>query len=234
VETDPLRLPVEGRAVTLLVASDMHGSLPGLDWLVSIARQRKPDILVYLGDFVTGGPERFLLEAARDMRELAPNVLLIPGNHDPRESLVRLERECYDGMKLLHKQTAFIKGFSFMGLGGSLPTPKGQSPFEMPEEQLIAPLPALLPADVWVLHHPLRGFNDTTAKGEAMGSTALREAYDEQDPLPRLVLSGHVHDAGGVMRSGPTTFVNPGPLGERSAAWVELAVTETTAGMLEG
>ena len=240
VEVDAVVLPEElreqlkTRRLTMLVGSDLHGSAGGFEWFCAQAVALGPELVVFLGDFITGKPLSFLVEALRDLRNLAPNCYVIPGNWDPREALPLLDTEAFDGMRHLHKHTAFLGGYSFAGLGGSTTTPVGTTPLEMPDEVLAAPLPSLLPADIWLVHNPLRGYRDETAAGAHAGSEELARIYREQDPAPRLVLSGHIHEARGRQDEGPTVFVNPGTLAERQAAWVVLDGEETTVELLEG
>lgn len=222
------------QALTMLVGSDLHESTAGLDWFRAQALAFNPDLVVFLGDFVTGGPLSFIREVLRELRDLAPHCYVIPGNWDPRDALPLIDKEAYDGLRNLHKASAALGGYIFAGLGGSLPTPIKTTPLEMPEELLVAPWESLLPADVWLLHHPLRGFCDRVADGRQVGSEALLLSYRKQDPPPLLVLSGHIHEACGVEEYGSTKFVNPGSLKERRAARLQFSGEQITVELLEG
>jgi len=222
------------QALSMLVGADLHESTGGLDWFRAQALAFKPDMVVFLGDFVTGGPLGFIREVLRELRELAPYCFVIPGNWDPRESLPLIDKEAYDGLRNLHKATAVAAGYIFVGLGGSLPTPVETTPLEMPEDALVAPMPALLPADIWLLHHPLRGYCDRLTTGTRIGSRQLAALYEDQEPPPLLVLSGHIHEAFGVEQNAATTFVNPGSLREMRAAWLKLGGGRIEVELLEG
>jgi len=219
--------------MTILVGSDLHNDEGALEWFCTLAEQHRPDMIAFLGDFVTGGPVSYVREVALTLRPLAEYVLAVPGNHDPRESLVELDIVSIDGFKNLHKQAAWINGFSFAGLGGSIHTPKHAGEFEFDDEGYADGLVACLPADIWVLHNPLKGFLDVMPSGVSLGSESLLKAYREQSLPPQLVLSGHVHAQAGSQRFGPTLFLNPGSLAEGSAALVSLAGTTVMPQMLQ-
>jgi Icc-related predicted phosphoesterase len=195
--------------------------------------------VLFLGDFVTGGPLEFAVEVLRELRMLDCPCFAVPGNWDPRELLIHLDEQAHDGLRNLHKASGFCCGYSFAGLGGSIPTPSHKSPIEAPDDADFAlPLALRLPADVWVLHNPLHGFRDfATAPQTNIGSNSLRMLYDDQADKPRLVVSGHVHEAAGIERGGAedcTLFVNPGPLSQLSAALIKLSGRNATAEMLSG
>lgn len=210
------------RKLNMLVGGDLHNHQRAMRWFYRQAELEQPDLIVFLGDFVNEEPLEFIREICASMRELAPNVLVIPGNHDPRQSLITFEEESYDGLRSLHKSNAFVGGYSFAGLGTSITTPNASSPFEFPDEGFADPLGSMLPADIWVLHNPLAGILDKLADGRSLGSQSLKRLYDEQVDKPLLVISGHVHDAHGMEQQGGTVFVNPGALVDGRAARLTL------------
>ena len=219
--------------LSILVGSDLHNSQAGWDWFVSLAQERPPGCIVFLGDFVNRSPIAFIRQAIKDLHGLAPHIFIIPGNWDPREALVEFDLLAGDGLRNLHKASAYAGGCTFAGLGGSTSTPVGNTPMESPEDGFATPLASCLPAEVWVLHNPVRGFRDKTAGGAHVGSIALRELWDAQDTKPQLVLSGHIHEAYGVQELGGTIFVNPGSLKEMRAVWVELDSSQVSGSIIE-
>ena len=206
------------RKLRMLVGGDLHNHQRAMRWFYRQAEQEQPDLIIFLGDFVNSEPLEFIREICASLRDLAPSVLVIPGNHDPRQSLITFEEESYDGFKSLHKANAFVGGYSFAGLGTSITTPNASSPFEFPDEGFADPLASMLPADIWVLHNPLAGILDALADGRRLGSQSLKKLYEEQPDKPMLVISGHVHDAHGMEQQGGTVFVNPGALVDGRAA----------------
>jgi uncharacterized protein len=222
------------RALRILAAGDLHGSQRGANWLYHQAAQLQPELVLFLGDFVTGGPLDFAVEVLRELRMLGAACFAIPGNWDPREILVPMDEQAYDGLRNLHKASAYMGGYTFAGLGGSISTPSGKTPLEQPDEGFADPLAMRLPADVWVLHNPLRGWRDVSVQHGSVGSQSLRQLYDEQEVQPLLVLSGHIHEARGVDREAGTTFINPGPLSDRVGALIELREAEVEVTLLGG
>lgn len=224
------------RSLRLLLCGDLHGSDKGLAWLYGQAEELEPDLVVFVGDFVTGGPLSFVRDVLATLRELATQAFVIPGNWDPRESLVSMDEASFDGLRNLHKCAAWMQGYSFAGLGGSTPTPHGGSPFECEadDEAFADPLRPYLPADIWILHNPVYGFRDRIVSGANIGSEALLKLFKEQDPAPMLVLSGHVHEARGVDSWRGTTFVNAGPLSQSGAAMIVLTGDEVEVELLGG
>ncbi len=222
------------RELSILVGSDLHNSRPGFEWFCRLAESHRPELIAFLGDIVTKQPLSFVKEVLVSLRGLAPSVFVIPGNWDPRETLVETDAAAYDGLRNLHKHTAMLAGYSFAGLGGSITTPVGDTPFEAPDADFAAALAPLLPADIWLLHNPIYGLRDSTARGEHVGSHALEEQWQLQQPAPLLVLSGHIHEAAGYEQAQGTTIVNPGSMANRSAAVVQLAGNTVAVQMLGG
>jgi Icc-related predicted phosphoesterase len=219
----------------MLVGTDLHNSAEGLNWFARQAGEHRPDLAVCLGDIITGEPMGFLRETLSTLRELAPRSMVIPGNWDPRESLVEMDIAAHDGLVNMHKRTAYHGGYSFAGLGGSATTPIGTTPFETPDEQYAAPLEGLIPADVWVLHNPVYGFRDQPGpEAGNCGSEGLFVFWKRQTPKPLLVLSGHIHEARGTEEAWGTLFVNPGPLADCCAALIRLVGDEVSCELLSG
>lgn len=217
----------------MLVGSDLHNSRPGLDWFCALVEQRRPELIVFLGDFINRQPMLFLREVLGILRALAPACYVIPGNWDPREAPLEIDIAAFDGLRNLHRARAALKGYSFAGLGGSTTTPVGDTPMEGPEAGFAAPLAPLLPADVWLLHNPLYGYRDLAGGRTHVGSQELVALLEAQEQRPLLVLSGHIHEAVGCEQAGGTTFVNPGSLAAKAAAGVTLTGQTVSVELLE-
>ena len=217
-----LRELQQNRRLRVLLGGDLHNRFEAMRWFYRLAEKHQPDLIIFLGDFVNGEPLEFIREICSSLRDLAPFVFIVPGNHDPRQSLITFEEEGYDGLKSLHKSNGFCGGYTFAGLGTSITTPSGESPFEFPDKDFADPLGAMLPADIWVLHNPIDGLLDKLEDGRAMGSKSLRRLFNEQDDKPLLVVSGHVHYSHGREQLGMTTFINPGALLDGRAAVLEM------------
>ena len=113
-----------------------------------------------------------------------------------------------------------VGGRTFVGLGGSNPTPFG-TPFELSEAEIERTLrPVMEPDAILVSHPPPKGVVDVVHSGEHVGSTAVRRIVEEF--RPPLVLCGHIHEARGIATLGPTTIVNPGPARMGHSALVDI------------
>ena len=62
---------------------------------------------------------------------------------------------------------------------------------------------------ILMTHAPSYGILDQIPSGLSVGSPAVKEIVDKYHPI--LALSGHIHEAMGVVEQNGTTFVNPGP-----------------------
>ena len=73
---------------------------------------------------------------------------------------------------------------------------------------------------ILLAHVPPRGMGlDRTFSGAHAGSSAVRKFVEERRPA--LVLCGHIHEARGIEKLGPTTVVNCGHGGVGQYALVE-------------
>lgn len=202
----------------LLVGTDLHNDSKALSWFLSLAEERMPDVLIFLGDFITFQPLSFAKQALRDMSGLAKHVLVIPGNCDQRDILLEADRT--DGIKHIHNRSVIIDGVKFLGKGGSITCPS-PTPFEDKDDTFANSLASLIDGtDVLVLHQPVYGFRDRIGEEKHVGSKSLRGLLDIH--LPKLVLSGHIHEAKGMDVWRGVHFVNPGPLMEMNCAFVNL------------
>ena len=172
-----------------------------------------PDVFVAAGDITNFGPVAYAREL---LSGLPVPSLAVPGNCDPRDLVPVLRQLGVD----LHGRKATVAGRTFVGLGGSNPTPFG-TPFELTEEEILQTLRGVMePGVILVSHPPPRGFVDAVRSGAHVGSASIRTIVEEF--RPPLVLCGHIHEARGIARLGPTTIVNPGAAREGHSALVSL------------
>jgi Icc-related predicted phosphoesterase len=185
-----------------LVLSDIHGRARVAEWANRLADDHHAEAFLLLGDITHFGPASF---AGEFIPLLKKPSFAIPGNCDPPE-LVCQEIEKH--ATLLHKRKVMIEGVSMVGLGGSNPT-IFETPFEMDEEEIMSSLrPLMEPGAVMVVHAPPKGFNDKILTGLHVGSESLLKLVDEYHP--RAVVSGHIHEARGLVEKNGTIFMNPG------------------------
>jgi hypothetical protein len=211
--------------IRILVVSDIHGSEKAMREIVLKAQAQQPHLIVVCGDITHFGPPSQAKDFM-DMLELP--AFAVPGNCDPPEVITAIEDSKAKG---LHRRRVEFKGETFAGLGGAPQSPNGL-PLEFSEERIFGFLDEIMvERGILVTHAPPYGKNDT-AKGVHMGSKAISDIVEKYKP--KLALSGHIHDARGVVVEGGTTFVNPGPAKQGYAALVTLKGNKAKVDLLEG
>ena len=157
-------------------------------------------------------------------------ILTAPGNDDPYD-VDEVIRELGDDRVLLAEGEVIevASGHEMLSTGWSNPTP-WKTPREFPEEQLRAHIDEMASrleqpeTAIFNIHVPPFDSGLDTAPAldedlrvktsfgaqlsEPVGSTAVREALEEYQPL--VSLHGHVHEAGGSTRIGRTVVINAG------------------------
>lgn len=197
-----------------LVLSDIHGRDKVADWAKLLAAKHGADAYIILGDITHFGPSSW---AGEFLARLDRPAYALPGNCDPPELVCR---EIEAKATLMHKRKVIVDGNTFIGLGGSNPT-IFDTPFEIEEDDIEAALRPLMEVDaVLVLHAPPKGINDRTGTGLNVGSEAILRLVTEY--RPRAVLSGHIHEARGIVERNGTLFLNPGAAKDGNAALLEI------------
>ena len=218
-------LGLKGQVMKLLVVSDIHGSDSAMDMIVSKAGSLKPDLVVVCGDITHFGPAT---EAKAFLDKVGPLTFAIPGNCDPPEVITAISDSKAKG---LHRRTQSFMGQTFVGLGGSPQSPNGLE-MEFSEDRMFQFLDeVMVERAILVTHCPAWGRNDT-ARGAHLGSKAISDIVEKYKP--KLALSGHIHDARGVVEEKLTTFVNPGPAKHGYAALVTVKGDNVQVQLLEG
>jgi putative phosphoesterase len=197
----------------VLVASDIHGTKKGVETVARLSTQHKVDLIVVCGDITHFGPAYH----AKDMLDnFEAPTFAIPGNCDPPETVTAIEES---KAETLHRRCVKFKGEHFVGLGGAPQSPHGL-PMEFSEERIFNFLDEIMERRaILVTHCPPKGRNDYT-RGTHLGSSAIADIVEKW--RPKLVLSGHIHEARGVVKEEHTVFVNPGPAKNGFAALIHL------------
>lgn len=147
--------------------------------------------------------------------------MAIPGNCDPQTILKVLDNSKAIN---LHNTSKRIGNITFIGLGGSNPTPF-DTPFELQEDEIESNLEKLITEAentdnstiVLLTHAPPFGTVDEISIGH-VGSTAIGKFVGRVD----LIVCGHIHEARGVMKVGKTVVVNPGMLSGGNGAVITI------------
>ncbi len=186
--------------VRLLAVSDVHTSLVGLETTHKLIMVHKPDIVVVCGDITHFGPAKW---AKKYLTSIQLPVLAVNGNCDTREVVEGILAN--EEWSLIDRSMDLL-GLRFVGLG----YPPGRR-LDAIEMQSI---------DVLVTHMPPKGYNDQVWPGSSIGDTFVRELVLKTSP--RLVLSGHVHEARGICKLSESLCVNPGPVKDTFGAVIEI------------
>ena len=139
------------------------------------------------------------------------NILAVPGNCDQ----AGVDKYLYIQDWNLHNEVKHFNGYSFIGLGGSLPCP-GKTPGEYSENDynlFISSLSNKIDPEsqkVLVTHQPpFETINDRVTSGMHVGSTVIRKFIENIQPL--IVFTGHIHEGAGIDTLGNSKIINPGP-----------------------
>lgn len=211
----------------ILALADIHGDHSHLEKIIE--RSGEFDLVVIAGDITNFGPSTQVKELEKLFK--VP-VLAIPGNCDQPDILEALDES---SLTNLHKSTETIGEFTFIGLGGSSPTPFN-TPFELSEEDIEISLEILFDSCdnkakeniVLVSHTPPKGLLDSIPGGSA-GSESVAKFID----LSNLVICAHIHEARGFARAGDTLLINPGMAAQGYAALIDLEAGNISASFIE-
>ena len=206
-----------------LVITDIHAKTSTAGAVNKLAERHNVDNILILGDLSHFGP---VSVAADYVSSLDKDVYAIPGNCDPRNLPSVISKVATD----MHGRTVTVDGVKIAGLGGSNPT-IFDTPFEISEEEIFSSLDAICD-DVTVLmvHAPAFGHLDMIPSGMMVGSESIGRIVDKY--RPKVVLSGHIHEARGIKEHNGTLFVNPGAVKDGYAALLIIENDRASAELL--
>jgi predicted phosphodiesterase len=184
----------------LVLLSDTHNTQ---------ARMAVPDgdVLIHAGDSTKRGTMAQLREVAMFLRGLPhAHKIIIAGNHE-----FGLQEDPGLGADLFEDAYLCDTGREIEGvtIWGSPWQPWFFDwAFNLPRGEKLREKWALIPdgIDVLVTHGPPQGILDRTVVGEDVGCEELLAALVRV--RPRLHVFGHIHEAYGSIRIGPTLYVN--------------------------
>ncbi len=203
----------------ILIVADLHGDEKGVKDIEKLL-ERNYDVLIIAGDITQFGPATRAKDILDKLEDKETRILSMPGNCDPENVLPILEER---GVSF-HLQTVELSDLTFVGLGGSNPTPFG-TPFELSEEEIKENLVSLTQGieGKWILISHVPPYDtkaDLTSADVHAGSKSVRQIIEEREP--QLNICAHIHEARGTDNIGRTKIVNPGPISEGYAAEVEI------------
>jgi hypothetical protein len=199
--------------------ADIHGNIKPIDALGGVLSSA--DLVIISGDLTQFGGEKDAREVLEAVGKYNGNILAVTGNCDTKAVDEYLSAKNIN----LHGKTLNIDGLSFTGAGGSLPCPSPTPNVYTEEEyeELFEGTKADEDAgpEILVSHQPPYGtLNDRLGNGTHVGSRAVRKYIERRKPL--VCFTGHIHEAPGIDTLGGTKIVNPGPLGTRSYAFLDV------------
>ena len=196
-----------------LVITDLHQNKPNVGWINEEIKKHGAEFVLFLGDVTDFGSKE---TAAAIVSAIDSKVYVIPGNCDPLDHPEGISKVAVD----MHGKAAEVGGYRLVGLGGSNIT-IFHTPFELDEDALRDGLEKNASEGMILMTHaPSYGILDQIPSGLSVGSPAVKEIVDKYHPI--LALSGHIHEAMGVVEQNGTTFVNPGPAKDGRFGVVEI------------
>lgn len=209
----------------ILVLSCIHNQIDKLAKVLDKVNMKNIDMIICNGDFTDMfyNPSDFdqvdMCEVlVEKLLALNKPLLVVPGNHDPYETLDVFE----DYGINLHGKFKNVGGINFVGFGGAA-TPFNTI-FEPSEEEIERTLNKnadKILGGILVVHNPPKDTKcDKVSTGEHVGSANIRKTIEHSKPL--LVICGHIHEAFSVDKIGNSVILNPGAVFENRFALVEI------------
>ena len=199
---------------------DIHGNIKPIDSIGDVLSSA--DLVIIAGDLTNFGGGNEAREVLEEVGKYNKNILAVTGNCDAKDV-----DDYLTGKKInLHGRTVDVDGVSITGAGGSLPCPS-PTPNVYTEEEYEdifekSQMGKNGSCVILVSHQPPIGtLNDKLTNGDHVGSRTVREFIERYQPL--VCFTGHIHEAPGIDTIGATKIVNPGPLGTRSYAYLDVS-----------
>ncbi len=197
----------------LLALSDLHGNYSYVESIIDMSGNF--DAVIIAGDITNFGPDEHAIELLKIFKE---PVFAIPGNCDLPSILKVLDKNTIN----LHNSIYTTGGLTFIGLGGSNPTPFN-TPFELSEKKIGEYVGTLLSKikdngrTILLSHAPPLNTTDKLPRGN-VGSKALARFLGRLD----LIVCGHIHEARGSICVKGTHVVNPGAASKGHGALITI------------
>jgi Icc-related predicted phosphoesterase len=208
----------------IIALTDIHGNYKGIHKMRDFLEEA--DMVILCGDLTHFGHEAQARKILEVVSLYNRRILGVTGNCDYPDVESYLLAE---GLSL-HGRSESCDGFTFVGVGGSLPAP-GSTPNEFTEAEIGDVLNGTLLETqketrshsnlVLVSHQPpVNTKADRLFNGLHVGSRSVRVFIEETKPV--VCFTGHIHEGRGVDSIGDTYVVNPGPARSLNFALVVL------------
>ncbi|MBU3914758.1 metallophosphoesterase family protein [bacterium] len=206
----------------IMAITDLHGDVG------KIAKATNEisavDLVLLVGDTTFFGRSQDILDIIEIISRINPRILVVPGNCDFPETEEALNQI---GLSI-SSQYKIIEGKAFVGLGASLATPSGGTPYEVTDEHLgeqlkkaVLDLQPDIPMILVSHQPPINTSADDLGNGVHVGSSKVREFIESRTPL--ICFTGHIHEGIGIDSIGDTKIINPGPMYEERYAYAEIS-----------
>lgn len=205
----------------ILVVSDLHYSLPQLDWLAKVGPRY--DLVIIAGDLLdtssivgVGAQMVVVLKYLERLRAAVP-VIVCSGNHDLDLETEEGGERISDWVQKARADGLWVDGDTVDMAGERFtvcPWWDGDGTRDAIDRQIAAAAPAAGAGWKWIYHAPPAALPVSWSGQRHFGDPSLSEWIDRYQP--DFVFCGHVHEApfarGGswVARQGETLVFNPG------------------------
>jgi Icc-related predicted phosphoesterase len=206
--------------MNIIGITDVHGRTDKLHTMAPLLGSA--DLIILSGDITHFGGGEDAENVLNAVRGYNSTILAVPGNCDTQDAVDYLSEQRIN----LDGTCQRMGAYTFIGLGGSLPTPGGNTPIERSEEMLASLLHDSVhdvepgASLVLVSHQPPADAACDIAGGMHVGSKAVRTFIETYRPL--VCFTGHIHESTCIDSIGSTKLVNPGPLQHGYCASVNL------------
>lgn len=193
----------------VLAFTDFHGSQEMYGKAGEQIAVQKPDFVIVAGDIINHDYEG-AKQLLRNLGETGRPIYFVPGNMD-NELLGDWAGE--GNVQGLNGRCVELENVSIIGLGGS-PHGPFKTVFEYDEEEAARLLESARNSYaggmlILVSHCPPKDTEvDYVPGGGHIGSSSVRKFVEKVQP--KLVISGHVHEAQGMDKIGESTIINTG------------------------
>jgi len=191
----------EKKKTRILAIGDIHGDSGLVKKLAKKAEQEKVDLVIFAGDITLANAE--MKNIIAPFQKIKKPVLMIPGNHESEETT--------DFLSQIYDNATNIHGYAFkkddIGIFGAGTVDWGREGKNSDEILRLLKQGHKYIKDqekkIMVTHMHPRG-----SKAEIFGfrgSKAVRKAI--QELKPDILISAHIHEAGGLQEKINNTFV---------------------------
>ncbi len=178
------------KILKIYAVADLHGSQHRLNIVLKNIQRYSPDLVAVCGDITQYGPA----DVAKDfLNQIPTETVAVTGNIDSIDVEKGIDASKATRIEL---KKVVKKGVKFVGVSGVNPN----------DFKLLSDKKMIDKKTVLVTHVPPYETVDKIFIGMHGGSKELRSIVDKHKP--RLVLSGHIHEAPGFKKIDDTVFVN--------------------------